>query len=838
MLPRHARALGLACLLVAPLAAQGLTAVDRYGDPLPAGAVARLGTTRLGHHESIGAIAFSPDGCLLASGSHDGMVRFWDRSTGASAQANLSVEGMVRLLAFSPNGAILASWAGGESIDQLYPIRLWDVSSGEELLRLDGHKSRCRGLAFSPDGRTLASTGSDNVVRLWDIATGVERRNLSGSASYTQAVAFSPDGKSLAFAGDNGVFVCQAAGDQVQRGPRSTGAAAADLAFSPDGKLLAVGFATEIILWDLAVGKVARELPQGCNTSGTLVFSADGRRLTAADGQSVRVWEAASGRELKQIGGYDARGRVMTLSPDGRTLATSDADSVHLWDLSTGKELFPRDTHEAAVPFLEFTPDGRTLIAGSGRTIYFWDSRSGKLRHWVREEDPVRALRLSPDGSELATWHGRQRLYFWDPVRGKPLRSLDVPADPQRGEILRGGCGAFSPDLKVMAAWSSPTVMRGALRLSFGIDLCDASTGRVIALLKDLDAGFTSSVVFSPDGLLLASVEDGFGGVSIVRLWQATTEEQIGQIDVHEGVLTRGSLPVLAFSGDSRLLAIGTMEGSVILWDTRSGGRIRTLSKYEEFVRVVTFSPDGRMLASADNEGTIRVWETATGTERRRFRGHEKDLLTLAFSRDGRFLASGSSDTTVLVWDIFGRTAEDAGKGVATLAEPERLWSDLIDRDGARAFQAVRLLIASGKQGVEVLRAKARPAMSAEPAVLKRLIAELDDDDFDTRERATAELERLRELADPALLAALKRHPSAEVRRRAGLVLEGRIAREWDLDGERLRLRRTLEVLEQIGTPEAVAVVKTLACGAEEAFVTREARASLKRMTRSEAVKR
>ena len=290
----------------------------------------------------------------------------------------------------------------------------------------------------------------------------------------------------------------------------------------------------------------------------------------------------------------------------------------------------------------------------------------------------------------------------------------------------------------------------------------------------------------------------------------------------------------MAFSPDGKVLATESNGDDCIrLSDAATGNELRRIKRISsaesarEWRRApAIFSPDGRTLASpGTSDGVIYLYETATGQCRHELRGHVGGVSQVAYSADGRRLVSGGHDSTALLWNL--SAPPECG---AAANKPEALWDELASSDAKRGYGAVRALSAGGAATAALFRTKLRPAAPADPKRLKKLINDLNNDDFEVREAASADLARLSEMAAPALEAAVRTDTSAETRRRAGELLDG--LTEAHPSPQLLRTIRAVETLERMNTPEARDILKSLAAGALQAHMTQEAKATLDRLAK------
>jgi WD40 repeat protein len=787
---------------------------DRYGDPLPDRAVARLGTTRLRHGSATNAVAFTPDGKVLASAGAGRGLCLWDAATGKEFRQIAGVRDASRL-AISPDGKLLAS------AYDLRKVHLWELQSGRELGELPGSDGGVPlALAFSPDGALLASGGHDRLVRLADVATGREVRQLRGHEDSVLAVAFAPDGKTLA-SGSRDICLWDPATGRERLRLTGHKSGVLGLAFFPGGRTLAsVGEDDGVRLWDVAGGKGLRTLESPARSGPrALAVAPDGRLLAGGhrDGL-IRLWDPATGQELRRWQAHDFAVQALAFAPDGRTLASGASwdSSLRLWDPATGQERLPFGGPRNGITWLRFSDDGRSvLLASRDSTERRWDwaaDRERILATWAAPYPLVPLSRLSPDGRVRASTQRQDNaVIVWDDPRRAEGRVLGK----HHGliEVL-----AFSADGRLLASGGE----------GGEIHVWDVPAGKELhAIQADQVIG---SLAFSPDGKTLASGAGDLDGGQLrsptIRLWDVATGKAVRALRHGEPVFQ------LVFSPDGQLLASSgwAHDPRPRLWDLATGAAM-PLPAAEEDLTALAFSSDSRLLAwHGERAARVHVLDLATQQEVLCFRGQPGCTGPLAFAPDGRLLASAGCDSTVLVWDLTGRYRE--GRFAPAPVSPEdldRLWTALGNPDAARAFQARQTLaLAPAEQVVPLLRDRLRPGPAAAPRQVAAWIEDLDRPEFEVREKARQGLERQGDGAEPSLRRALAADPSPEARRR----LQGLLEQLQPAAKEPLRKRRAVAVLEQLGTSEAREVLEGLAKRVPETILTREAKASLDRLAR------
>jgi RNA polymerase sigma factor (sigma-70 family) len=799
---------------------------DRYGDPLPPGALVRLGTVRFRPGSQVCAVAFSPDGRSLLSSGEDHKLCIWDIPTGKMLRQLAVPEGMLTCAFYSPDGKsiVSAGWdypSGGDTT-----IRIWGSTIGRQTRKFTatGNPFRSGNLAMSPNGKTLAFSGMSNVVYLGDIATGATRElRCADKDDYTSSVAFAAGGQLLASGGGKAIRLWDLETGKMLREFMSQGAVQF-LTCSPDGKILAAAERKALRLLDARTGEELRRLDESPAWIKSLAFTPDGKMLASAGaGGQVVLWDIETGAAVRRLSRKEGLAQAVAFSPDGKTLAVGYLGAtIQLWDIVTGKNISPFEGHENDPVFVAFMGDGKQLVSGAwDGTVRVWETATGaEVRRLSTPGTSAFSQSLSPDGRTLAAATDRG-IQVYDLSTGKEAGQF-------QGRPHATLAIAYAPDGKMLAS---------AGRSDGFIRLWDLATGKGLPPPGTRHTNGPLSLAFAPNGSILAS-----GGEydHTICLWDLATRKELRRWPAHGSVKTPGphGIIALAFAPDGKTLASIGLDNTVCIWETATGKQRSTLSGGGPRAFYgggpLAFSPDGKTLATSPGDGTVRLWEVLTGAERSRFAGHRGWVLKLAFSPNGKQLASASNDTTVLIWDVrAAASVERPLNGRFSPNEGDALWDRLAGADAAAAYRAMCALEDAPGVAVPVVRERLQPAPVPDSGAIARLVKDLDSDQFSVRQKAVQELERLEEAARPGLREALAGRPSPEVHRQVEELLD-RLSGPVPPPGQ-LRQLRAVEVLEQIGTGEARDVLRGLAEGDRDAPTTQDAKAALDRLARRPA---
>lgn len=543
------------------------------------------------HPERVNAIAFTPDGKTMLTGSN--MILRWNVERGRLRGP----------LSHALPEDLYTCWTIAVSLDGQTALtgrsngsgRLWNLTTGKSQGEMLSHGPRNNvwSAALSPDGRRAFTGDGDGKVRIWDTVSGKLLGEPFAHKGGVSALAVSSDGKTLLSGGWDRVA-------RLWRLGEPPGPAVAELPHTD--KVLAVTFAPEathfctacrdgtVQLWDAATTERVGEPFRHLDEATSVAFSPDGGvLLTGSHDDTARLWDRTTGLPIGRPLPHDGDVEAVAFTPDGTACVVGGHKGCRMWKLPRPLAVGPPlGGHRLAIDALGVGRDGNTLYAGSRNHLSFWNA-IGRLEASVDSHFLLQSTALEPSGAVVAVapWPGN--VEFWD------LRE-SRPGEPRQVHPLA-------------------PLEEGARRLTY-----------------------------APDGRRLFAVSARKQGEILV--WEVSSQQWLEH-------RLRHSHPILAMatSSEGTTLLLGASDGTAALWNVETGQPTGVVLQHPDAVTAVAVTADGSTLATGTRDGTLRLWQ-ANGSLLLRRQRHRGAILTLAFAPDGRTLVSGSADHSVRLWDV------------------------------------------------------------------------------------------------------------------------------------------------------------------------------------------
>lgn len=591
---------------------------------------------QVGSADPIRSVGWSPDSRHLVTGGDDGVLRVYRAQDGRCERTILARGGSIDAVVVHPALNIIASAGKGGA------IKLWDLETGELLKTLLGHTECVNCLSFDPTGALLASGSYDKTTKVWETETGNLLRTFDGRAPIS-SVAFGRDNFRLA-AGDDCatamiwdvrdgqlLHTFDARGDQeadVLKDPLASDPEYTYVAFDWKGKVFATGcegigiprYADAIKLWNAATGKPGRTFQ--CNLKG-LAFDRRGV-LAYGSGSAVVLFDSATGKKLRTLDDHANHVTSISYSPDFKALASSSFDcSVKIWDPETGN-LLQTLAPVHSIESVAIDPKGQFLATGStDNSVRIWNATTGQLAHTLTGHlHSVTSLCFDSQGWSLASGSGDRSVRVWDPENGTLITTLEGHTNLVRSV-------SFHPyEWKLAtASWD------GTARI------WDLSTENSSIAIQGDD--FVDSGAFHPGGKMLAV---GFGENEKVCLY-AFDDCEATLVSTLE---TGGSVNFIAFDPSGKLLASGGPP--LQIWHVETGERLWTRGGSNEIVSG-GFDATGQLLATGSEDQTVKLWDSTTGKMIKKLGGHHGSVNSVVFAPNGRSLVAGETGR-IAFWDL------------------------------------------------------------------------------------------------------------------------------------------------------------------------------------------
>lgn len=570
----------------------------------------------------VSLLAFSPDGKILATGDDKGAVWLWEVGSGKELFNCKEHTDWLDALVFSPDGKILVS----ASEDQT--IKLWDTSTGECLYTLQGHIDRICSIAFDPKSRILASASRDKTIKLWNIDTGICQKSFFADTSIIFTIDFSPNGKILASGGyDQTIKLWNVETGKCINTLQGHTDAILSIVFNLDSKILISSSRDQTIkLWDINTGRCISTLEGYTHRILSVVFSLNGLMFTGYDRDgAVKVWNVNGNKCIQIFHSLTEWVLSTALSVNGEKLATCSSDGiVKVWNIQTSECLHTLCKSGDGINSLSFNPSNKIFASSSGSTIRVWDNNTNECIKVLEEHNNyVFTTAFSSDGKMFASGGQDQTARLWNTYTGQCIKVL------KHTNWVRSII--FSLDSKVIIT-ASDRIIR----------LWDIDSSQCVQTLKG-HKDRVGMIALSQEGEILASASFD----RTIKLWNINTCECLKTLHGHDS-----SVSSITISSDGKILASGSYDRTIKLWDIDTGKCLNTLQGHRSKVWSITFSPENEILASSSYDRTIRLWNTSSGECFKILQGHRSSVNSITFGMSGQILISGSHDETIKFWSI------------------------------------------------------------------------------------------------------------------------------------------------------------------------------------------
>jgi WD40 repeat protein len=545
----------------------------------------------LGHSAGVEAVAVTPDGRSIVSGSQDNTVRVWDLASGRPIRTLRGHTNSVSSVAVTSDSQLVVSGSWDKT------ARIWNLASGRLVRTLEDPNERVDAVALTPDNQFVLSGGKDGIVRVWDLASGQLVRTLKCHKVNTHAISHTVN--TLAISTDSQLVVSGCSDGTMQLWNLASGQLICPLESQSDSVLAVtvtpdnqctVASRRDVRVLDLPSGQLIRILEGHKGPATAVVVSRDNKLIASGSSdRTVRVWDRASGQLLRTLETGSGPVRGVAVSPDNELIIAANGAAVLVFQLAT-KPIPPANGHSERVLAIAVTTDNRTIVSGSmDNTVRIWDLASGQLvRTLEGHSGGVDTVAVSRDNKVIVSGSRDRTVRIWELASGRLVRTLEGHSHWVSGV-------AVTSDNRMIVSGSSDKTVR----------IWDLASGQLVRSLEG-HTEMVDAVALTPDNrFVLSGGKDG-----IVRVWELASGRLVRTLEGHSHAVV-----TLAVSPDSEFIVSGSMDKTVKVWTLASGRLTHTMEGHTAPVEDVAISPNNRQIVSSGLDKTLRVWDAITGRE-------------------------------------------------------------------------------------------------------------------------------------------------------------------------------------------------------------------------------
>ncbi|MBL6446279.1 caspase family protein [Fulvivirga sp. 29W222] len=558
----------------------------------------------------------------------------------------------IKAVAFTPDGKYLLTGSRDKS------IKLWDVASGRELRSFLGHKSTINDIDVTDDGKYFISSSADKTAKFWEISTGKVIRDFVGSKDIMTSVSLSPDGSKLITAGYDwvGSLWSMASGDTLRTfkvNPDKGLGYGINAMFSPDGSMIAFGNDNRTTaVYDTESGKLIKEMRPtagSCGGCATFIdYSEDGQWLiTASNKGDFTLRNSRSGEIIKTFE-KDNSYEAVDLSSNSQLALMLTEDSLKVFTVTNGNQKFSiKVDHSMPATDATFSPDSKMIaVVSDDQKINLYDAETGKIAktlggylvtrdkggldydpnsrwdYYIKKyTDLKNDFAISPNGKYLVKGKVGSIARMWEIKSG-------VIAQEFHGHEKAILCMTFSNDGEQLVTGSADNTAK----------IWDVKTGRELLTLKG-HREVIFSVNFSKDQKTI--ITGSWDGTA--RIWDATSGELI------QTMIFENNSPYQANLYKNNIYAfIAGLDKSLKMVELDSKKDVRQFVGHTDIIQAFDIHPSGDFLTSVSWDGKLKLWNIATGLQQWKFTSDEP-LYAVKYGREGKLLALGGADRVIRI---------------------------------------------------------------------------------------------------------------------------------------------------------------------------------------------